>query len=120
MFPPTRRCSLPDDQRISSSGSICPPEHARATYHPLSSDTREAPIPLYRIWDAIAVTRSSLLPPSFSPPVFPTRAVISFAPAPFLGGWRWRRSRADLNRKSGRRLYLNLGMGWLHVHGAGE
>jgi hypothetical protein len=62
---------------------------------------------------------STLLAPPFFPPVFPSRAVKSFAFAPFLSRRRWR-LRPDLNRKPRCWLYLKLRMGWLYVHRTGE
>ena len=82
------------------------------------SEACEALIPLYRIWDAVAAFACSML----SPPLFPARTVISFVPAPFL----WGRAVAlealpgRPEQKTRRRLYINLSMGWLHVHSASE
>jgi len=83
----------------------------------LSAQAVEALMALDRICDPTAAF-ALRLPPPFIVPLFPSPTVKPFTLTPSL--WRRRRSGADLDRKSRRRLHLHLGIGWLNPHGASK
>ena len=83
------------------------------------SQPLKAVMPLHGICDPTAAFAFSLSP-SFVVSLFRSPAIKSFTLAPSLRWRRWRRSRADLYRKSRPWLYLDLGLRWLHADGDPE